>query len=88
MRVIKIALVGRPNVGKSTFFNSLINKKKAIVSNVSGLTLDRQYATAKLADLVFELIDTAGVDDLSNYDNVHILQIFFEIFLFLFTSFF
>ena len=63
--MLKIALVGRPNVGKSTFFNSLINKKKAIVSNVSGLTQDRQYAIAKLADLVFELIDTAGVDDLS-----------------------
>ena len=59
----KIAIVGRPNVGKSTFFNRLVGKRKAIVSNVSGLTQDRQYSKGKLADLEFELIDTAGVND-------------------------
>ena len=63
--MFKIAIVGRPNVGKSTFFNRLVGRKKAIVSNVSGLTQDRQYSKGKLADLEFELIDTAGVDDLT-----------------------
>ncbi len=65
----KIAIVGRPNVGKSTFFNRLVGKRKAIVSNVSGLTQDRQYSKGKLADLEFELIDTAGVNDIEKNTN-------------------
>ena len=60
--MFKIAIVGRPNVGKSTFFNRIVGKKKAIVSNISGLTQDRQYSKAKLLDLEFELIDTAGIE--------------------------
>ena len=62
--MFKIAIVGRPNVGKSTFFNRIVGEKKAIVSNISGLTQDRQYSRAKLLDLEFELIDTAGVEGL------------------------
>jgi Predicted GTPases len=63
------SIVGRPNVGKSTFFNRLVCKRKAIVSNVSGLTQDRQYSKGKLADLEFELIDTAGVNDIEKNMN-------------------
>ena len=71
----KIAIVGRPNVGKSTFFNRLVGRKKAIVSNVSGLTQDRQYSKGKLADLEFELIDTAGINDLTkNLSNNDYIQ--------------
>ena len=69
--MINIVIVGRPNVGKSTFFNRLTSNKRAIVSNFSGLTVDRQYGNAKLADLVFELIDTAGVNNLSNLNDVN-----------------
>ena len=58
-----IAIIGRPNVGKSTLFNALIGKKKAIVSNVSGVTVDRNYGIVKLNDIHFNLIDTAGILD-------------------------
>ena len=60
--MIKIAIFGRPNVGKSTLFNALLGKKKAIVSNVSGITIDRNYELVKLNDIFFYLIDTAGVE--------------------------
>ena len=61
--MFNIAIFGRPNVGKSTLFNALLGKKKAIVSNVSGVTVDRNYGIAKLYDIYFYLIDTAGVFD-------------------------
>ena len=61
--MVNIAIFGRPNVGKSTLFNSLVGKKKAIVSNVSGVTVDRNYEVAKLYDINFNLIDTAGILD-------------------------
>ena len=61
--MFNIAIFGRPNVGKSTLFNSLVGKKKAIVSNVSGVTVDRNYEVAKLYDINFNLIDTAGILD-------------------------
>ena len=60
----KIALVGRPNVGKSTLFNRLVGSKNAIVDNQPGITRDRKYGTGKIADLEFELIDTAGIEDI------------------------
>ena len=69
--MFKIAIVGRPNVGKSTFFNRIVGEKKAIVSNISGLTQDRQYSRAKLLDLEFELIDTAGVEGLFEDRNLN-----------------
>lgn len=59
---MKIALIGRPNVGKSSIFNRLVRKKAAIVSKESGVTRDRKYGSANLFGLPFELIDTAGVD--------------------------
>ena len=55
-----IAITGRPNVGKSTFFNRLLEQRKAIVDDVSGVTRDRQYGVAEWAGKPFNVIDTGG----------------------------
>jgi GTPase len=55
-----IAIVGRPNVGKSTFFNRLIEQRKAIADDASGVTRDRHYGYAEWTDKHFTVIDTGG----------------------------
>ena len=55
-----IAITGRPNVGKSTFFNRLLEQRKAIVDDMSGVTRDRQYGVAEWTGRTFNVIDTGG----------------------------
>ena len=57
-----VALVGRPNVGKSTLFNRLTRTRDALVANFPGLTRDRQYGQAKIGELEFIVVDTGGID--------------------------
>lgn len=58
-----IAIIGRPNVGKSTLFNRLVGQKLALVDDQPGVTRDRREGDGRLGDLEFTLIDTAGLDE-------------------------
>ncbi|EJF86722.1 ribosome biogenesis GTPase Der [Bartonella rattimassiliensis] len=64
---LTIAIVGRPNVGKSTLFNRLIGQKLALVDDQPGVTRDRRIHTAKLQDLCFDVIDTAGLEEAGDH---------------------
>ncbi len=59
---LKVAIIGRPNVGKSTLFNRLVGRKVAIVHDKPGVTRDRKEAEAKLRDIRMTIIDTAGFE--------------------------
>src|SRR3981081_2528561 len=58
-----IAIIGRPNVGKSTLFNRLVGQKLALVDDEPGVTRDRREGEGRLGDLEFTIIDTAGLDE-------------------------
>lgn len=62
MKLPVIALVGRPNVGKSTIFNRLVGERVSIVEDTPGITRDRIYGTSEYKDYKFHVIDTGGVD--------------------------
>jgi len=58
-----VAIVGRPNVGKSTLFNRLAGRRLALVDDTPGVTRDRREGTAHLGDLTFTIVDTAGLEE-------------------------
>jgi GTPase len=61
--MLTVAIVGRPNVGKSTLFNRLVGKKLALVDDRPGVTRDRREGEARLGDLTFRVVDTAGIEE-------------------------
>ena len=60
---VKVAIIGRPNVGKSTLFNRLVGRKLALVDDTPGVTRDRREGDARLGDLAFTIVDTAGLEE-------------------------
>jgi len=62
-RVPRLVILGRPNVGKSTLFNRLVGKRLALVDDMPGVTRDRREAPARLFDLDFTIVDTAGLEE-------------------------
>jgi GTP-binding protein len=64
--MLRLAIVGRPNVGKSTLFNRLAGRKLAIVDDLPGVTRDRRFGMGRLGDIDLELIDTAGFEDVQD----------------------
>ncbi|MCA9975914.1 MAG: 50S ribosome-binding GTPase, partial [Anaerolineales bacterium] len=63
-----VALVGRPNVGKSTLFNRIVGRRMAVVSDIAGTTRDRLYAEAEWGGVAFTLVDTGGIEATSGWN--------------------
>ena len=63
---LTVAIVGRPNVGKSTLFNRLTGRRTALVDDTPGVTRDRREGEGRLFDLTFRLFDTAGLEDVDD----------------------
>ncbi|HEV3162483.1 MAG TPA: GTPase, partial [Isosphaeraceae bacterium] len=60
---VTVAIVGRPNVGKSTLFNRLVGRRLALVDDLPGVTRDRREGNAQVGDLVFTVVDTPGLEE-------------------------
>ena len=71
-----VAIIGRPNVGKSTFFNYLIGEKRAIIEDIPGVTRDRIYGEASWRGKQFTLIDTGGIEE--NNENIIVKQMHYQ----------
>lgn len=77
--MLKIAIVGLPNAGKSTLFNRLVGRKAAVVSNIPGVTRDRREGIGRISDLEFKVIDTGGWNDQTSFSLQVIEQIEFSL---------
>lgn len=77
--MLKTAIVGLPNAGKSTLFNRLVGRKAAVVSNIPGVTRDRREGIGRISDLEFKIIDTGGWNDQTNFSPQVIEQIEFSL---------
>lgn len=64
-----ISLVGRPNVGKSTLFNTLIGNQDALVDKMPGLTRDRREGISNMFKVPIRIVDTAGFEDIDNIED-------------------
>ena len=62
MKLPTVALVGRPNVGKSTLFNKIVGRQVSIIEDIPGVTRDRIYQEANYNNKRFYLVDTGGID--------------------------
>jgi GTP-binding protein len=72
--MLKVALIGRPNVGKSTLFNRLVGQQQALVDDLPGVTRDRREGEATLGDLSFVVTDTAGIEHVARTPNAEDAQ--------------
>ncbi|MGL9762417.1 MAG: ribosome biogenesis GTPase Der [Wolbachia sp.] len=77
--MLKTAIVGLPNTGKSTLFNRIVGRKAAVVSNIPGVTRDRREGIGRISNLEFKIIDTGGWNDQTNFSPQVIEQIEFSL---------